>query len=579
MIHAFPTARSVRRWLSLLSVLVVPALFLLLASCSYVGNSTTTEPASEAGEPWFEDITNAAGVDFVHDTGPTDRYFMPHSMGSGAAFLRELDGTLYLYLLNDAGPRSKSVNRLYRLQADGRFQDVTSGSGLDVAGYSMGAAVGDVNNDGRPDLLLSQYGGIKLFVNRGGGKYQDVTAESGLHNPLWGMSAAFFDYDRDGWLDLVVINYKDYDPAQDCVSADGRKDFCGPKAFPDVCSKLFHNRGTAAGTGVRFEDVSFASGLGRLPGPGLGVVCADFDGDGWPDIFVANDGAANRLWINQHDGSFKNEAMSRGVAYTAMGEAYAGMGVALGDVDNDGLLDLYVTHLGVETNTLWRQERRGQFRDTTVRAGLAASRWRATGFGTILADFDCDGLLDLAVVNGDVLRSNRSHDTGLGFWEPYAARNQLFANEGGCQFRDLSASNPALCGYWNVARGLACADIDGDGAPDLLVTTIAARARLLHNSAPNRGHWIKVRALDPERKRDAYGAEVRVRAGGREYLRLVNPAQSYLCSSDPLVHFGLGSAAQIESILVTWPDGRRERFSGGSADRTLELRKGEGRNP
>jgi hypothetical protein len=602
MMHSVPTTLGrVWSYAFLSGVLVVFA----LGSCSYLSNSASRgKDTEEGGEAWWEDITEAAGLDFVHETGSTDRYFMPHSMGSGAAFLREADGTLYLYLLNNAGANSQAVNRLYRRNSAGRFQDVTAGSGLDVAGYSMGAAVGDVNNDGRPDLLLTQYGGIKLFLNCGHGKFEDVTIESGLHNPLWGMSAAFFDYDRDGWLDLVVVNYKDYDPSQDCVSADGRKDFCGPKAFPDVCSKLFHNcsstlpplgpppqgegekapsplggEGWSSRRRVRFEDVSFASGLGRLPGPGLGVVCADLDGDGWPDIFVANDGAANRLWINQRDGSFKDEAISRGVAYTAMGEAYAGMGIALGDVDNNGLLDLYVTHLGVETNTLWRQERPGQFRDATVRAGLSASRWRATGFGTVLIDFDLDGALDLAVVNGDVLRSNRARDTGLGFWEPYAAKNQLFANEGNGQFRDLSVSNPALCGYWNVARGLAWADLDDDGAPDLLVTAIGARARLLRNVAPRRGHWLKVRAIDPALKRDAYGAEVRVQADGREWLRLVNPAQSYLCSNDPLVHFGLGSAARVDSILVTWPDGRRECFPGGPVDRTRELRKGEGQAP
>jgi hypothetical protein len=443
----------------------------------------------------------------------------------------------------------------------------------------MGAAVGDVNNDGLPDLLLTEYGRVRLFLNRGGGRFEDVSERAGLADPLWATSAAFLDYDRDGLLDLVVVNYVDYDAKKDCPTPEGKPEYCGPSLFAGTCSKLFHNCGAESGSAVRFEDVSFASGLGRLPGPGLGVACADFTGDGWPDIFVANDGAPNRLWVNRHDGTFQDEAVSRGVAYTAMGKAYAGMGVAVGDIDGDGLLDLYVTHLGIETNTLWRQGPPGQFRDATTRAGLAASRWHATGWGTLLVDFDLDGALDLAVVNGRTYVGGPARGTDLGFWEPYAEQNQLFAGDGAGRFRDLSAANGPLCGRWNVARGLACADLDGTGRPALLVTAIGDRARLFRNVAPRRGHWLTVRAWDPALRRDAYGAEVRVRAGGREWLRVANPAQSYLCSSDPVALFGLGGAAAVEAVEVAWPDGTRERFPGGPADRALQLRKGEGQAP
>jgi enediyne biosynthesis protein E4 len=571
----------------------------LLAACSPRG-STQSDPRDwpeEADGPvWFEDVTDQVGLDFVHDPGPTGDYFMPQSMGSGCAFLHDADDTLYVYLIQNAGPKSAAVNRLYKRLPDGTFRDVTGGSGLGVAGYNMGVAVGDVNNDGLPDVLLTQYGGIKLFLNQGGGHFADVTEEAGLANanPLWAMSAAFLDYDRDGRLDFVVVNYLDYDPKTECLTPKGARDFCAPGLFPGTCSKLFRNLGPGApgcekpGARVRFEDVSFASGIGRLPGPGLGVFCADFDGDGWPDVFVANDGAANRLWMNRRDGTFIDEAASRGVARTMTGKEYAGMGVAVGDTRSVGAFDLYVTHLGHETNTLWRQRqdtRPGHFRDQTVAAGLTATRWRGTGFGTLMADFDLDGAVDIAVVNGRVYFGGPARDTGLGFWEPYAERNQLLANDGTGQFRDLSPANKALCGRWNVARGLACADFDDDGAPDLLVTAVGDRARLFRNVAPGRGHWLKVRALDPDLKRDAYGAEVRVRAGGRDFLRLLNPAESYLCSSSPVCHFGLGRAAEVESITVTWPGGVREVFPRAPAtgplpaDRLVELRKGEGRAP
>jgi enediyne biosynthesis protein E4 len=546
-------------------------------------------PADEpeaTGPAWFADVTEEVGLHFVHDAGPVGDYFMPQQVGSGAAlFDFDNDGRLDVYLLQNGGPGSKSTNRLFRQLPGGRFQDVSAESGLDIGGYNMGVAVGDVNNDGWADVLVTCYDGVKLFLNQGDGTFQDVTREAGLSNPAWGTSAAFFDYDRDGRLDLVVVNYVDYDPTWPCRGPDGTPDYCAPKTFKGRVSRLFHNLGpppppktSAKVPGVRFQDVTESCGLGRVPGPGLGVICADFSGDGWPDIFVANDGQPNRLWVNQKDGTFKEEAVQRGLAYNAMAQAQAGMGVALGDVDGDGLLDLFVTHLTEETHTLWRQGPPGLFQDRTAESGLLRSAWRGTGFGTLLADFDHDGWPDLAVVNGRVSARASVADWSLGpFWSRYGDRNQLFRNGGAGQFADVSRSNPAFCGRENVARGLVRGDIDGDGAMDLLVTTIGGPARLFKNVAPKRGHWLRVRALlavGPGRWRDAVGAEVRVRVGDRTLVGWLHPAESYLCSSEPVAHFGLGAAGRVDAIEVVWPDGSRQTFPGGDADREVKLCQG-----
>jgi hypothetical protein len=342
---------------------------------------------------------------------------------------------------------------------------------------------------------------------------------------------------------------------------------------------LYRNQGSEGK--VQFEDVTEKAGLSKQAGPGLGVACADFTGDGWPDIFVANDGAANHLWVNpgKDKGTFREEALHRGLAYDGMGNAPANMGIALGDVDGDGLFDVFVTHLTSETHTLWSQGPRGTFRDRTVPAGLAPPGSRGTGFGTVMADFDHDGSLDVVAVNGRVGRSQPLAEDALGpFWSQYAERNQLFANAGTGRFRDISARNPALCGVPGVYRGLACGDIDGDGALDLVITALAGPARLYRNVAPDRGRSLLIRTIDPALKRDAYGAEVTVRARDRRWTRGTNPGYSYLCSNDPRVHFGLGAVEHVDSFHVLWPDGTRETFPGCPADRRPEhvLRKGTG---
>jgi hypothetical protein len=321
------------------------------------------------------------------------------------------------------------------------------------------------------------------------------------------------------------------------------------------------------------------SGVGALAGAGLGVAVADVDGDGWPDIFVANDARPNRLWINRRNGAFSDEALPRGVAVTGAGMAFAGMGVAVGDVGNEGRLDLFVTHLTTETNTLWRQKRPGQFTDATAEWGLMSTRRRGTGFGTVFADFDNDGFLDLAVVNGRVTRGQPGPVDGVSdFWAPYAERNQLLANTGSGRFVDISGRNGPLCGRRNVGRGLVSGDFDNDGALDLLVTTLGGRARLYRNVAPNRGQWLKVCVTDPKLGRDAYGSEVTVVAGGRRFFRVLSPAESYLCSGPPILHFGLGTADRVSRIEVKWPDGLYEEFDGAASNSTLQLRRGSGRS-
>jgi hypothetical protein len=440
-----------------------------------------------------------------------------------------------------------------------------------------------VNNDGFPDLVVTEYRGVRLFLNDGRGAFTDVSAAAGVSNPVWGTSAAFVDYDRDGWLDLVVANYVDYDRAAECHGPGGARDYCQPQQFSGTAAKLFRNRGKpgdGGGPGVRFEDVTISSGLAGRPGPGLGVVCADFTGDGWPDLFIANDGKPNHLWVNQKNGTFAEEAVPRGVALNAMGAAEANMGIGWGDVDGDGLQDVFVTHVSYETNTLWRQGPRGLFQDRTAAAGLHRPARRATGFGTVLADFDHDGAPDVAVVNGGVART-RAFDPDPGaFWGQYAQPNQLFVNDGAGRFRDASSANSGprgLCGDENVGRGLAAGDVANDGTLWLVATSVAGPVRVYRNVAPGRGRWLVIRAYDPALKRDALGAEVTVRAGPRSWVRTVQGSGSYLCASDTRAHFGLGTVDHIDSISVLWPDGVAETFPPERVDHHLELRKGTGK--
>jgi len=415
----------------------------------------------------------------------------------------------------------------------------------------------------------------------GGGRFEEVTQEAGVDNARWAAPASFIDYDRDGWLDLVVGNYVDYDPTQICSDVQGRQDFCAPQAFPATVTRLWRNTTGTAGGRLRFQDRTEASGLTRAPGVALGLVCLDFDGDGWPDIFCADDGRPNRLFVNRRDGTFSEEAAPRGVAFNAMGATAANMGTAFGDVDGDGMGDLFVTHLTEEFHSLWKQGPRGLFADQVASTGLQQQSWRGTGFGTVMSDFNCDGALDLAWVNGLVRRLTPGQSPVVpgvdSWWARYAQRPQLFANDGSGRFRDLSPSEPALCGRAFVGRSIAVADFDEDGGSDLVLASVGGPVQILRNVAPGRGHWLRVRVVEPARgQRDAIGAEVVVHVGGKRLWSVLQPASSYLASHEPVLHFGLGNLAAVDHIEVLWPDGKRERFPGGASDRLVTLRAGEG---
>jgi hypothetical protein len=436
-----------------------------------------------------------------------------------------------------------------------------------------------VNNDGLPDLLVTEYGAVRLFQNLGGGKFHEVTREAGLDNPRWAAPASFIDFDRDGRLDIVVGNYVDYDPTQICHDVHGQQDFCAPKTFGDTATRLWRNMTAQSGGVPRFQDQTEPSGIFRARGVALGLVCADFDGDGWPDIFCADDGRPNRLFINQRDGTFNEEAAQRGLAFNAMGATAANMGTAFADVDGDGLGDLFVTHLSDEFHSLFRQGPRGVFADRIASADLQQQSWRGTGFGAVFADFNCDGAPDLVTANGLVRRMLTGQTPvapGVNaWWGRYAQKAQLFVNDSAGKFRDLSPAQTALSGMACIGRSLAVGDLDNDGAPDLVLCTVGGPVRILKNIAPQRGHWLELRLRLPQQgNRDAIGAEAIVIANGKKHWAVLQPATSYLASNDPRLHFGLGSAATVDFIEVLWPDGAKEKFDGGPADKLLVLGKG-----
>ncbi len=559
---------------------LVAALGVLLGSCGCSEEAPATAAAGPAPVQWFTEITGEAGLDFVHESGASGKHYMPEIMGGGVAlFDCDQDGDLDLYLINGNTRLPgqtldpETTNALYRQEAGGRFRDITRGSGLEGGAYGMGAAIGDIDNDADEDVYVTNYGPDRLHGNTGAGRFEDLTRAAGIDVSGWSSSAAFFDYDRDGFLDLYVAQYLAFDPEKTCTDSSGRPDYCGPKEYPPVPDVLLHNDGRGS-----FADVSGRAGMRSVAAAGLGVVCADFDENGWQDVYVANDGYANQLWANRQDGTFRDEALLRGVAVNLHGQPEAGMGVFAADVDRNGALDLFITHLRHETNTLFLADEKGaSYRDATGPSGLGPSSMASTGFGTAAIDFDLDEDLDIVVANGGVSHRPRYPGTALAApWDEYAEANLFYLNDGQARFRDASELAAAICGRIEISRGLAAGDIDSDGDVDLLIGHIQGQARLYRNDAPERGHWLTVRCVHPGWQRDALGARVEVFYEGRSLVRTICSSFSYLSSSPPRAYFGLGRASAVDKIEVRWPDGRLERFPGRSADAAVELHHGTG---
>lgn len=528
------------------------------------------QAATPLGTPWFEEGATAAGLTFRHRSGHDGKtYLLPEIVAGGVClFDHDGDGHLDIYLVQSGSLHAGAArvgNVLYRNNGDRTFTDVTVQAGVGDTGYGMGCACADYDGDGNIDLYVTNAGPNVLYRNRGDGTFEDVSAASGTEAPRLSASAAFVDFDQDGHLDLFVTNYVEWSKTVelDCYSTDGKLDYCHPNNYrlpaPDI---LLKNRGDGT-----FVDVSEAAGLRAAFGNGMGIACADFDDDGRLDFYVANDSTANQLWIQSADGTFQDRALLAGVAFNQHGIAEAGMGVAAVDIDEDGRLDIFVTHLRNQSNTLYRNLGNGMFEDRSDAWGLTTASWPFTSFGLGFADFDHDGRLDLYIANGDVLRGEIHGSTA----DPYAFPNQVMRGSEG-RFEEVFPRGGTEAPLVATSRGAAFGDLDGDGDVDAVVVNRDGPAHLLWNRIGQDRSWVRFQVLD-RRGRSALHARVAVTGSFGTRWRTVDNSYSYCSSNEPTVHVGLGDATEVERVLVLWPDGTRQSYGPLPANAVHELRQ------
>jgi hypothetical protein len=522
----------------------------------------------------FTDVTGQAGIQFQHNSGAFCGKFLPETLGSGCAFLDyDGDGWQDILLVNGSDwpghKKRRTTLQLYHNNGNGTFTDVTSRAGLDVEMYGMGVAVGDYNRDGFPDILITCVGQNRLFRNTGRGTFVDVTNSSGLgKREGFSTSALWFDYDRDGLLDLFVCNYVKWSPEHDVFcSLDGRhKSYCTPEAYRGATCWLFHNRGNGT-----FEDVTAASGIFDSSSKSLGVALFDDNHDGWPDLLVANDTQPNKLYRNQHNGTFKDAAVEAGLAFSSEGKARAGMGVDVADFDNSGTPGVAITNFDNEMIGLYRLSGKS-FEDIAPQSGVGIASRNSLGFGCAFLDVNLDGWLDFAVANGHIDETVRNIRGNVGYAQP----PQLFLNRGKGMFREVAAEVGADFDRPRVGRGLAYADFDRDGDLDLLITTNNGPAYLYRNDQLSGNRSIRFRLVGTKSNRDGIGAIVRVFVGGSIQSRLVKGGSSYLSQSELPLTFGLEKRDRIDRVVIDWPSGRTEEYKTLAAGRCYECVEGKG---
>jgi hypothetical protein len=521
----------------------------------------------------FTDVTAQAHITFKHDNAHSPERYLIETMGSGAAWIdSDNDGKLDLYLVNSAAtkvyqPSHPLTSALYRNNGDGTFTDVTEKAGVAASGlFGMGVAVGDYDNDGFPDLYVIGYGRSILYHNNTDGTFTDVTAKAGVANlGKWGSSGAWFDYDHDGKLDLIIANYLDFTPEKNLICVEGgHRAYCHPNKYHGQAPTLYHNNGDGT-----FTDASRASKIGLKAGNGLGVVCFDYNGDGWTDVFIANDSMENFLFVNRRNGTFDEVGVESGAALSDDGKTEAGMGVDAADYNGDGRPDLFVTHLDLELNRLYRNRGDGSFEDATFLSKIGARNFRMSGFGTRFIDYDNDGWRDLFIANGHVLDNVEVLHADA----TYAEAKTMFRNVRGL-FDDVSAQlGPAMLTP-RVGRAAAFADFDNDGDIDVLVTNNGQEPQLLRNDGGNKKHWLQLRLIGTKSNRDGIGARVKLIAGGVTQTDEAKGGMSYQSAHDPRLHFGLGEVTRVASLEIRWPSGAVDRMTDVGVDRVLTVKEG-----
>jgi len=521
----------------------------------------------------FTDHAKEAGIRFVHFKGSRGPSTILEETGPGVC-VADFDGDgfqdIYFVSGRDLYQRGISVrNALYRNNGDGTFTDVTDRAAVPGTGYGVGCVWGDYNNDGHPDLYVTQYGKNVLYRNNGDGTFTDVTARAHVDGTDFGTqfhaAATFFDYDRDGRLDLYVGGYVEFGPAskQTCMIGPVRAS-CPPAEYTGSPNVLYHNNGDGT-----FTNVTKASGIYRPKGKNLAVGAFDYDNDGWPDLFIANDGMEAYLFRNEHDGTFKEVALTSGMAYTAEGLTMGAMCISAGDYDNDGLLDLYISDFQYVPDHIWHNDGKGYFDEVSDKAGIAAITKNVLSFGGGFFDYDNDGWLDLFIANGHVYEGVEKSDPAV----HYKQLNSLFHNNHAGHFDDVASQSGAPFSIPAVGRGVAFADFDNDGNLDLVVANNGGAPWLLHNSGGSGNHFLSLKLAGKRSNRDGLGARVLVRSGGVSQIREISAGGSFSSHSDLRAHFGLGSAARAETIEITWPSGLHQTFHDVPGDRFYLLQE------